>query len=79
MEALVRSGVAKYASFKLLDAVALYEDGTFTRTAANKEDIFKDKRLSLIDKRKLMKFLMFATKEDFMESELVRGRRFHKR
>jgi len=72
VDTLVRSGVAKYTGFKLLDAVAMLEDGSIKKVAAAKEEIFNDKTLSLMDKRKLMKFLVFAGSE-FEDSELVRG------
>lgn len=72
VEALVRSGVAKYTGFKLLDAVAIYSQDGFKRTAAAKEEIFNDPTLSLVDKRKLMKFLMFAA-GDFESSNLIKG------
>lgn len=72
VDTLVRSGVAKYTGFKLLDAVAMLEEGSLKKVAAAKEEIFNDKSLSLMDKRKLMKFLVFAGGE-FEESELIRG------
>ena len=83
VDTLVRSGVAKYAGFKLLDGIAIYapesaageagsSGGHLIRTAATKEDIFNDKTLSLLDKRKLVNFIKFATSE-FESSERVRG------
>ena len=83
VDTLVRSGVAKYTGFKLLDGIAIYTPeppvdeeepsrGRLVRTAATKEDIFNDKTLSLLDKRKLVNFIKFATSE-FESSERVRG------
>lgn len=60
---LVRSGVAKYSAFRLVDTVALYQDGQLISAATTKEDIFKDKSLSLVEKRRLMKFVMAALAE----------------
>lgn len=60
ISSLVRSGVAKYSAFRLIDTVALYGDGSLTPAATTKEDIFKDKTLSLIEKRRVMKFVMAA-------------------
>lgn len=85
VDTLVRSGVAKYAGFKLLDGIAIYatvpvsaeagpSKARLVRTAATKEDIFNDKSLSLLDKRKLVNFIKFATR-DFEGSERVKGRR----
>jgi len=60
---LVRSGVAKYSSFKLIDVVALYEDGKLKPAATTKEEIFKDNTMSLVEKRRLMKFVMAANND----------------
>jgi RAB protein geranylgeranyltransferase component A len=72
--ALVQSGVARYGAFKLLDAIGVYRtDGGVETIPASKEDVFKSKALSLIEKRKLMKFLMFAS-GDFDTSDTLRGK-----
>ena len=61
IDSLIASGVAKYSSFKLLEHVALFEGpGIAKPVPGSKEDIFKDKQLSLLHKRRLMRFLMFA-------------------
>lgn len=76
VDALVKSGVAKYSGFKLLDAVAIHDGrGAFRRTAATKEDIFNDKSLSLIEKRKLVNFIKFATAGDIDQSVQLTGQR----
>jgi RAB protein geranylgeranyltransferase component A len=68
---LVRSGVAKYGGYRLLEGVGVYtQPGTFTRVPSSKEDVFKDRNLSLLEKRKLMKFLMFAGSEFEGSAEL---------
>jgi len=72
--ALVQSGVARYGAFKLLDAIGIYgTNGGVETIPASKEDVFKSKALSLIEKRKLMKFLMFAS-GDFEVSDTLRGK-----
>lgn len=72
--ALVQSGVARYGAFKLLDAIGIYgTNGTVETIPASKEDVFKSKALSLIEKRKLMKFLMFAS-GDFETSDTLLGK-----
>jgi Rab proteins geranylgeranyltransferase component A len=72
IDTLVNSGVSRYVKFKLLDGVGLYASSTSTgdeRSAeerfgtvktvpGSKEDVFKSKELGLLQKRKLMKFLM---------------------
>lgn len=61
---LVRSGVAKYTGFRLVDSIALYHHGQLKPAASTKEDIFKDNTLSLIEKRRVMKFVMAANADD---------------
>lgn len=61
IESLIASGVSRYGGFKLLEQVALYEgEGVAKPVPGNKEDVFKNKQLSLLQKRRLMRFLMFA-------------------
>ena len=70
----MQSGVARYSAFKLLDAIGIYRsNGRVETIPASKEDVFKSKALSLIEKRRLMKFLMFAAGE-FEASDALRGK-----
>ncbi len=43
-----------------MQKLSVFLEGKFKSVPGNKEDIFKSKDLSLIDKRKLMRFLNFA-------------------
>ncbi|KAG8888459.1 Rab proteins geranylgeranyltransferase component A [Tulasnella sp. 332] len=61
ISALVGSGVSRYGGFKLLEAVGVYDAGHIRRVPSSKEDVFKDRDMSLIEKRRLMKFLIFAS------------------
>ncbi|KAF9518422.1 hypothetical protein BS47DRAFT_1325426 [Hydnum rufescens UP504] len=75
--ALVQSGVSRYSGFRLLQGLGLYapdnsSDTPIRLVPATKEDVFKDKDMSLVAKRKLMKFLQFATGK-FEESEDVQN------
>lgn len=74
IDALISSDVSKYVSFKLLDSVNIWDEGCAgTRKVPGcKEEIFKDKSVSLMDKRKLMKFFMFAAGE-FEHNDILRG------
>jgi RAB protein geranylgeranyltransferase component A len=61
---LVASGVARYGGYKLLESTAVYaEDRSVRVVPGSKEDVFKNKDMSLVDKRRLMRFLMFAAGE----------------
>lgn len=61
IDSLIASGVSRYGGFKLLEQVAVYEStGVAKPVPGNKEDVFKSKELSLLQKRRLMRFLIFA-------------------
>ncbi|KAH9921562.1 FAD/NAD-P-binding domain-containing protein [Epithele typhae] len=64
IDSLIASGVSRYGSFKLLEKVAVYDRPGYVQSVpGSKEDVFKSKVLSLVDKRRLMRFLMFAAGE----------------
>jgi RAB protein geranylgeranyltransferase component A len=63
ISSLISSGVSKYGGFKLVDSVGIYSSGTVKSVPSSKEDIFKNKQLTLVDKRRIMRFLTFAMSE----------------
>lgn len=67
ISSLVGSGVARYGGFRLVESVGVYsKDGSISPVPGSKEDVFRNKAISLVDKRRLMRFLMFALQtEDF--------------
>ncbi|THH32174.1 hypothetical protein EUX98_g2019 [Antrodiella citrinella] len=71
VDALVASGASRYGGFKLLERVALYDKPGFVKTVpGSKEDVFKSADLSLLEKRRLMRFLMFSASEFEAKPEL---------
>ncbi|KAJ7273370.1 GDP dissociation inhibitor-domain-containing protein [Mycena rebaudengoi] len=71
IESLVASGVARYGGFRLIERVCVYDaSGVVKPVPGSKEDIFKNKDISLVDKRRLMRFLMFAAGEFEGKKEL---------
>jgi len=74
---LVNSGVSKYGGFKLLEKVALYRSPGHVQSVPNsKEDVFNNRHISLIDKRRLMRFFTFVSgdfedKPELYEKESV--------
>ena len=77
IDTLIKSDVSKYVSFRMLDSVSIWEgdtegQGRLRRVPGSKEEVFKDKSVSLMEKRRLMKFLMFAGGE-FEEDDLLKG------
>ncbi|PVF99147.1 FAD/NAD(P)-binding domain-containing protein [Serendipita vermifera] len=70
IDTLVASGVARYVPFKLLDAVGLYDEAKaeVKMVPGSKEDVFKSKELGVLQKRKLMKFLMATASREASKS-----------
>jgi RAB protein geranylgeranyltransferase component A len=72
IETLIEEDVGKYVNFRLVDGVAIHQAASpgeasstrsWKRVPAGKDQIFKDSSLSLLEKRRLMKFIMFASSE----------------
>jgi len=62
--ALIGSGVSKYSGFRLVESVSVYESpGKVRSVPGSKEDIFQSKEITLIEKRRLMRFLTFVSGE----------------
>ncbi|KAJ6455359.1 FAD/NAD(P)-binding domain-containing protein [Mycena sanguinolenta] len=73
IDALVASGVSRYGGFRLIERVCVYDSsGTVKPVPGSKEDVFKSKEISLLDKRRLMRFLMFAA-GDFEDKKELEG------
>jgi RAB protein geranylgeranyltransferase component A len=71
---LIDSGVSRYGGFKLLEQVALYRaPGRIQNVPNTKEDVFKNRQISLVDKRRLMRFFTFVS-GDFEDSPELRGK-----
>ncbi|GAA6058367.1 hypothetical protein JCM3770_005276 [Rhodotorula araucariae] len=77
LDLLVRSKVASYLQFGLLGGIALWQaiaaggKGKAVRVPASKADVFNDPSLSLVEKRRLTKLLLFAAGDDAFESDKV--------
>ena len=71
---LVNSGVSRYGGFKLLEKVALYRSpGRVQNVPSSKEDVFNNRHISLIDKRRLMRFFTFVS-GDFEDKQELHGK-----
>ncbi|KAF8639676.1 hypothetical protein AX17_000940 [Amanita inopinata Kibby_2008] len=75
ISSLIASGVSKYGGFRLVDFVAIYDgaSGTVKSVPGSKEDVFKSKDISLVDKRRIMRFLVFAS-SDFEDKAELEGK-----
>lgn len=72
ISSLVASGVARYGGFRLLERVGVYDPSGIVRNVpGSKEDVFKSTDITLLDKRRLMRFLLFAAGDFETKSELA--------
>ncbi|KAF8630608.1 hypothetical protein AX15_002835 [Amanita polypyramis BW_CC] len=69
---LIASGVARYGGFRLVDSISIYDTSSssssssstpFESVPCRREDVFKSTKLSLIEKRRIMRFLTSAVSE----------------
>jgi RAB protein geranylgeranyltransferase component A len=72
ISSLIASGVSRYGSFKLLGRVVIYDGGILKDVPQSKDDIFQSKAMSLLEKRRVTRFLMFAAGE-FENSQELHG------
>ncbi|TFK64701.1 FAD/NAD(P)-binding domain-containing protein [Pluteus cervinus] len=71
ISSLVASGVAKYGGFRLLEPLSFFRSsGHIKNVPGSKEEVFKSRDISLSDKRRLMRFLMFAAGDFERKGEL---------
>lgn len=63
--ALVASGVSRYATFRLLESTSVFSPSTgqARRVPSSKEDVFREKKIGLVEKRRLMKCLLWCAGE----------------
>ncbi|KAI9266672.1 hypothetical protein BDA99DRAFT_436598 [Phascolomyces articulosus] len=80
VEILIRSGVGRYLEFKGVDDIGIYdsEEERLDRVPSSKQDVFTNKAINLVDKRKLMRFLTFAIDFD-SNPEVLEGKEKERR
>ena len=72
ISSLIASGVSRYGGYRLLERVGIYSNSNgLQNVPGSKEDVFKS-TLTLIEKRRLMRFLVFASGE-FEGSKELQG------
>jgi RAB protein geranylgeranyltransferase component A len=74
IETLVSSGVSRYSTFRILESTSIFDPklGAGKKVPGSKEDVFKDKEVGLVDKRRLMKVLLWCMGE-FEGSTEIKG------
>jgi hypothetical protein len=71
VELLIDSGVGKYMEFRGLENIYMRKkDGSFEKVPGTKEDIFSNDKISLAEKRRLMKFLKMAAENEISQGKL---------
>lgn len=73
LEALIRSKVASHATFRLLGCLGVDDGTTVERVPSSKSHIFRDQRISLADKRRLMRFLQWVAAGPAAEGDAPRA------
>jgi RAB protein geranylgeranyltransferase component A len=69
VELVANSGVGPSLEFQLVKSLYVFEDKKLVKVPGSKEDVFADSSISLIDKRRLMKFFTFASEVNLTELE----------
>lgn len=60
VELIISSGTGSYLEFRLVEKLYFWFQNTLNLVPGSKEDVFLNKEMTLIQKRRLMKFLTFA-------------------
>ncbi|XP_055990931.1 rab proteins geranylgeranyltransferase component A 2 [Sorex fumeus] len=60
IDLLIRSNVCQYAEFKNVTRILSYHEGKVEQVPCSRADVFNNKKLTMIEKRMLMKFLTFC-------------------
>jgi RAB protein geranylgeranyltransferase component A len=61
---LVSSNISRYAEFKAITRILTLIDDNLVEVPVSRGDIFNCKDVSVIEKRMLMKFMMFCSEYD---------------
>ncbi|XP_056664951.1 rab proteins geranylgeranyltransferase component A 1 isoform X2 [Monodelphis domestica] len=60
IDLLIKSNVSRYAEFKSVTRILGYQEGNVLQVPCSRADVFNSKKLSMVEKRMLMKFLTFC-------------------
>ncbi|XP_036601284.1 rab proteins geranylgeranyltransferase component A 1-like [Trichosurus vulpecula] len=60
VDLLIKSNVSQYAEFKNVTRILGYQEGTVLQVPCSRADVFNSKKLTMAEKRMLMKFLTFC-------------------
>ncbi|XP_074057942.1 rab proteins geranylgeranyltransferase component A 1, partial [Macrotis lagotis] len=60
IDLLIKSNVSRYAEFKNITRILGYREGNVLQVPCSRADVFNSKKLTMVEKRMLMKFLTFC-------------------
>uniref|UniRef100_A0A673BSX5 Rab proteins geranylgeranyltransferase component A n=1 Tax=Sphaeramia orbicularis TaxID=375764 RepID=A0A673BSX5_9TELE len=63
VDLLIKSNVSRYAEFKNVSRILTYRQGKVEQVPCSRADVFASRQLSVIEKRKLMRFLTSCVEE----------------
>ncbi|KAJ3055940.1 hypothetical protein HK097_008649 [Rhizophlyctis rosea] len=72
VELLVSSGVGRYLEFKALESIYMRWEAGFEKVPGSKEDVFANQTVTLLEKRRLMKFMNMAAGTEEEPSEVLK-------
>ncbi|KAL1766918.1 rab proteins geranylgeranyltransferase component A 1 [Sigmodon hispidus] len=60
IDLLIKSNVSRYAEFKNITRILTFREGIVEQVPCSRADVFNSKKLTMVEKRMLMKFLTFC-------------------
>ncbi|XP_053702914.1 rab proteins geranylgeranyltransferase component A 1 [Synchiropus splendidus] len=73
VDLLIKSNVSRYAEFKNVTRILTYRNGSVEQVPCSRADVFASRQLSMVEKRKLMRFLT-SCMEESEEQQAYNGR-----
>ncbi|XP_026166127.1 rab proteins geranylgeranyltransferase component A 1 isoform X3 [Mastacembelus armatus] len=73
VDLLIKSNVSRYAEFKNVTRILTYRHGNVEQVPCSRADVFASRQLSVVEKRKLMRFLTSCV-EETEEQQAFTGR-----
>ncbi|XP_069395473.1 rab proteins geranylgeranyltransferase component A 1 [Paralichthys olivaceus] len=73
VDLLIKSNVSRYAEFKNVTRILTYRHDNVEQVPCSRADVFASRQLSVVEKRKLMRFLTFCV-EETEEQQAYSGR-----
>ncbi|XP_011482131.1 rab proteins geranylgeranyltransferase component A 1 isoform X1 [Oryzias latipes] len=67
VDLLIRSNVSRYTEFKNVTRILTYRHGNLQQVPCSRADVFASRQLSVVEKRKLMRFLTSCIEETEMD------------